>query len=252
MPIEYARRLTSPDRSTRTNRDLGYGLAFIAGATNAGAFLAVQMYTSHMTGVVATMADALAMRDLGVVATSLGALLSFMLGSMASTVMINFARRRSLRSIFAGPLAVEAVLLLVFGLLGARLMDVRGLFVPMTVMVLCAAMGLQNAVITKISKAEIRTTHMTGVVTDIGIELGKLFYWNPDVDASGDRVIADRDRLGTLSMLLLAFFLGGWLGALGFKVAGFVAVVPLALLLFALAFIPVYDDIRRVIDQTSR
>ena len=35
-------------------------------------------------------------------------------------------------------------------------------------------MGLQNAIMTKISKAEIRTTHMTGVVTDIGIELGRL------------------------------------------------------------------------------
>jgi uncharacterized membrane protein YoaK (UPF0700 family) len=252
MPIEYARRLTAPERSTRSNRDLGYGLAFIAGATNAGAFLAVQLYTSHMTGMVATMADALAMRDFGVVGTSLGALLSFMLGSMASTVMINFARRRSLKSTFAGPLVVEAVLLLMFGVLGARLMDVRGLFVPMTVMVLCAAMGLQNAVITKISKAEIRTTHMTGVVTDIGIELGKLFYWNPERDASGDRVLADRDRLGTLTTLLLSFFLGGWLGALGFKAVGFIAVVPLALLLLSLAFIPVYDDIRRVMDQNPR
>jgi len=37
---------------------------------------------------------------------------------------------------------------------------------------LCFIMGLQNAVITKISHAEIRTTHVTGLVTDVGIELG--------------------------------------------------------------------------------
>ena len=36
--------------------------------------------------------------------------------------------------------------------------------------------GLQNALITKLSRAEIRTTHITGIVTDIGIELGKLLY----------------------------------------------------------------------------
>jgi len=47
-------------------------------------------------------------------------------------------------------------------------------FVPLTVMLLRFMMGLQNAVHTKISKAEIRTTH----ITDLGIELGKLLYVN--------------------------------------------------------------------------
>ena len=28
------------------------------------------------------------------------------------------------------------------------------------------------------SSAQIRTTHMTGVVTDLGIEMGKMLYWN--------------------------------------------------------------------------
>lgn len=48
--------------------------------------------------------------------------------------------------------------------------------VPLTVALLCFVMGLQNAMITKISKAEIRTTHVTGLVTDIGIEIGKSLY----------------------------------------------------------------------------
>ena len=45
-------------------------------------------------------------------------------------------------------------------------------------LVLCYIMGLQNAVITKISNAEIRTTHITGLVTDLGIEIGKMLYLN--------------------------------------------------------------------------
>jgi uncharacterized membrane protein YoaK (UPF0700 family) len=64
---------------------------------------------------------------------------------------------------------LEALLLLCFGLLGANLEQHRWLFVPATVALLCFAMGLQNAMITEISKAEIRTTHVTGLVTDIGI-----------------------------------------------------------------------------------
>ena len=50
MPIDYARRLTGRHRSTDTHRHLGFTLAFVAGATNAGAYLAVKQYTSHMTG----------------------------------------------------------------------------------------------------------------------------------------------------------------------------------------------------------
>lgn len=42
MPINYARRLTDRRRSTRSNRQLGLCLAFVAGAANAGGFLAVQ------------------------------------------------------------------------------------------------------------------------------------------------------------------------------------------------------------------
>ncbi len=56
--MDYARWLTGLDRSQRANLHLGAGLAFVAGATKAGAFLAVKRYTSHMTGIVSELADA--------------------------------------------------------------------------------------------------------------------------------------------------------------------------------------------------
>jgi hypothetical protein len=58
MPIQYLRRLTSPERSEDANRRLGQSLAFVAGAANAGGFLAVKQYTSHMSGIVSAIADA--------------------------------------------------------------------------------------------------------------------------------------------------------------------------------------------------
>ncbi len=250
MRIQYARDLTSPDRSTVANRHLGVSLAFVAGGANAGAFLAVRQYTSHMTGIVSTMADSLALGDTPVALASAGALLSFILGAMTSAMMINFARRRSLLSTYSLPLLLEAALLLIFGVLGARLTSIHALFIPATVMLLCFTMGLQNAVITKISQAEIRTTHMTGVITDLGIELGKLLYWNR-VHRAAEPVLADRVRLTTLVLLLLAFVTGGSLGALGFKAVGFLATIPLALILVVLSLIPVIDDLRRVLRSTQ-
>src|SRR5438034_546452 len=61
MPLPYLRKLTGKDRSATTNRQLGLSLAFVGGAANAGGFLAVGQYTSHMTGVVSAMADDLAL-----------------------------------------------------------------------------------------------------------------------------------------------------------------------------------------------
>lgn len=243
MPVKYARRLTGRDRTVAANLQLGVVLSFVAGATNAGGYLAVRQYTSHMTGIVSAMSDDLVLGNLDLALAGLGGLLSFLLGAASSAVMINYARRRRLYSEYALPLLVEAVLLIGFGLLGARLSQVAGLFVPATVMLLCFIMGLQNAVVSKLSRSEIRTTHVTGMVTDIGIELGKLFYWNRPSDPGLVDVRADRSRLKTLIVLVVSFFIGGVIGALGFKHAGYVSTVPLALLLVALAGVPALDDL---------
>ncbi|ARP94694.1 hypothetical protein CAL15_10030 [Bordetella genomosp. 13] len=246
MPIAYLRQLTGHARSPQANRQLACYLTFVAGATNAGGFLAVQQYTSHMSGIVSGMADYAALGWSGLFLQGLGALLSFMAGSAVSAVIINLARRSHLRSEYALPLVLEAILLVCFGLLGGHLGQSRWLFVPVTVMVLCFIMGLQNAMVTKVSRAEIRTTHVTGMVTDVGIELGKLLYWN--AAASDERtpfVRANREKLRMLGALILLFFAGGVSGALGFAQVGFVATLPLAALLLVLAAVPVFDDLCR-------
>jgi uncharacterized membrane protein YoaK (UPF0700 family) len=247
MPVNYVRTLTAQARSARANRHLGFTLAGVAGAMNAGGFLAVHQYTSHMTGIVSSASDNLALGAFDLVLDALGAMLSFVLGAASTALLVNFARRRALASEYALPLLFEAVLLLAFGVLGARLSEVKGLFVPATVMLLCYTMGLQNALVTKLSHAEIRTTHMTGIVTDIGIELGKMLYWNIDKgpgNPARPRVTANHERLAVLCGLLGSFFGGGVAGALGFKVLGYVATVPLALLLCGLAIVPALDDLR--------
>ena len=234
MPIEFARRLTGRRRTAKADRQLGFGLAFVAGAINAGGFLAVQQYTSHMTGIVSAMADNLALGAYELVGVGAGGLLSFLTGAVCSTVMVNAARQRQLNSEYAFPLLLEALLLLAFGVLGARLAEVRGLWVPVTVMLLCFIMGLQNAVITKLSGAVIRTTHITGVVTDIGIELGRLLVGSAQFN---------KTHLDTLIRLALSFFVGGVVGALGFKQVGYLSTVPLALVLVSLASVPAMDDL---------
>jgi uncharacterized membrane protein YoaK (UPF0700 family) len=244
MPANYARFLTGRDRSVQANRQLGFALAFVAGGINAGGFLAVRQYTSHVTGMVSSLADNLALGEFALVVDAAVGVLAFLLGAMSCALLVNFARRRRMASEYALPLMLEAVLILLFGLMGARLAAFEGLLVPFTIVLLCFVMGLQNAVVTKLSGGVVRTTHLTGTVTDLGIELGKLLYWNRDREAARF-VRADRDRILVLAGLLGAFLAGAVAGAFGFKLAGYVSTVPLAIVLILLAVVPVVDDLRR-------
>jgi uncharacterized membrane protein YoaK (UPF0700 family) len=235
--------LTSTDRTVRRDRALGATLAFVAGAINAGGYLAVGQYTSHMTGIVSSLADELT-TGRGLLALAAGAaLLAFVMGAMTTAVTVNWARRHRLRSRFAIPLMLEAALLLIFGLLGGVLAHYTALVAPATVLLLCFLMGLQNAVITKVSNAEIRTTHVTGLVTDIGIELGRLVYINrADL---GEPVRANRERLAVHVLLFSCFLGGGLAGAFGFSTIGYLATLPLAAVLAVVALKPVAADLKQ-------
>ena len=239
------RHLTGQHRTASTNRLLGALLAFNAGAINAGGFLVVGMYTSHMTGFASMISDMLVLGSFTVAIGATGALLAFLAGAACTAVLVNWARQNHLRSEYALPLLLEAGLLLVFGLLGATLNRQTPFAVPLTVLVLAFTMGLQNALVSKISASQIRTTHMTGVITDMGIELGKLFYWNQGARPPELQVRANRIKLRLYAMLLGAFMAGGVVGAAGFKYLGFVWVLPMAGLLLLMSLPPLWSDCLR-------
>ena len=240
MPLQYLRRLTGRERTESANRHLARFLAFVAGAANAGGFIAVRQYTSHMSGIVAGMADNLALGGLVVVLHGLAAVTAFLMGAFVTTICVRWARARRLESVYALPLIVEAVLLAFFGLTGRVFSGNRALG---TVLLLCFTMGVQNAILTKLSNAVIRTTHITGMVTDMGIGLGRLATrrWG-DVHES---MASDWIRIRLWGSLIAMFFVGGVIGARGFKCVGFLFTLPLAVIPLALAVMPVLDDIRR-------
>ncbi len=88
--------------------------------------------------------------------------------------------------------------------LGLRLGSVAGELLAAT------ACGLQNGLATSYSGAVVRTTHMTGIVTDLGITLGHWLRRQP----------VEWFRVRLHLVLLLGFVLGGASGATLFGVIG--------------------------------
>ena len=191
------------------------------------------------------MGDNIVVGNLAIVVIALGSIAAFVAGAAFSAILINWGRHHRMHSRYAYPLLWEAMLLLCFGLMGGTLEIHQSSVLPVTVLLLCFIMGLQNAIISKISNSEIRTTHMTGIVTDIGIELGKMVYINSQNESARYKPVRlNSARLRLLVSLLSSFFLGGALGALGFKYIGYSATIPLAIFLILLAVVPLVDDLR--------
>ncbi|HEV2576036.1 MAG TPA: YoaK family protein [Acidobacteriaceae bacterium] len=234
MPL---RRMTARERTEAANWQLAALLAFNAGAVDVVGYLGLRQFTSHMSGIVATLAAEAGTKGYAILLLRPAAILaSFIAGAAFCAVLVNWERRRDRESLFAVPVFLEAVLLAVI----PTFAGVNHLFATLMLMGFC--MGLQNAIITKISHKEIRTTHVTGMVTDVGIELGKLIYWNR---SSGHvPVLAHRRRLVQLSTLVLLFFAGGILSALTFQRVGFLLLLPLAALLAAPTMLPIFSDLK--------
>lgn len=229
--IRHLRLIAAHRRAAASDRALATLLAGIAGAANAGGFILLGSYTSHMTGYLSQIADNLVLWNIALVVQSAVAIGCFVLGAAASAFVINGARQFRPRRQYSLPLGLQGGLFLMLAAIGAAPIDTMTAQ-QLGLILLCFIMGFQNATITKISQARIRTTHATGMITDVGIELGRAVYGR-SVNAA---VVADRAKLSVLLQLLVSFLVGGILGAVGYALIGFGFSLPLAALLLLLAF----------------
>lgn len=212
-------------------------LAFIAGSVNVVGFLSTEWFTSHLSGAVTAASAAIHARH-SELAIGYGALvLSFVCGSACAATLVAWSHARQLRNEFGLALLLEACLLLALGVCAERAVQIQFLFLPAMIFAMSFLMGMQNALISKLAHASVRTTHVTGMLTDVGIELGRL----------AKRMLAPRQhlpeahaaslpRLGLLVMMPSLFFIGGLAGAIGFQHLGFWALEPLAAMLIAAAW----------------
>jgi uncharacterized membrane protein YoaK (UPF0700 family) len=212
-------------------------LAFVAGGVNVVGFLSTEWFASHLSGAVTGASAALfaSQRELAIGYATL--IFSFVCGSACAAWLIAWSQARNMRSEYAIALMAEGCLLLGLGIGAEQAAHVQFMFVPALITALSFLMGMQNALISKLAHASVRTTHVTGMLTDFGIELGRL----------GKRLMMPRrplevthaaslSRLGLLALMAILFFAGGLAGSLGFQHARYMTLEPLAAMLLLLAW----------------
>jgi len=159
-------------------------LALAAGSVNAGAYLACQRFVTHVTGLTTQLGiDAglwRLMAEYGVV------VLCFIAGAMASVLALQGRHQRGKAPLHAVPLVAVSVMLMAVALAGqAGLFGRFGASVEqpsdfLLLSVLSFAMGLQNATVATSTGMAIRTTHMTGPATDLGVHLATAWFTDGD------------------------------------------------------------------------
>ena len=223
-------------RNFVTDSRLAATLALVAGALNTAAFEAVGFFSANMTGNVSSLSGRLARGELSLALLLFEIVCLFIVGSAFSTLLINRGRRRAMRSVYAINILLEALLLLLLG----AIVNGYPLASPGTLMTLSLSflMGLQNAVVTRISNARVRTTHVSGTSTDIGIELAVLL----DIlrrKESPEYAPVYLERLLLHGATLMAFLLGGVGGIWLYRMVGegFLMVIGALLGLLALKYL---------------
>lgn len=188
-------------RTARHNLQIASVLSFVAGIVNVAGFLAVHQLTTNVTGHFAFFVDAVFQLDYGQALLFLAFVFCFLFGSFASTFIIEAVSQRSKINSYIVPVTLEIFILCAIALFGKFLMEENP---NVVVFSLLFAMGLQNALVTKISSATVRTTHLTGLFTDLGIEIAQLFFYKqPEIRTK--LLTSVKLRLTIISF----FFIGG-------------------------------------------
>jgi uncharacterized membrane protein YoaK (UPF0700 family)/anti-anti-sigma regulatory factor len=242
--------------SFRQKSRLAISLSWIGGYTNVVALLAMGTLVSHVTGSATQLGRAIGVGETQRAAFFAYLLFTFTVGAVLSAYLTENARRRGWRSKYVLPVALEALLLALLiihlnnripaagsAALGLVLYEATGLA--------SLAMGLQNATITKISGAVVRTTHLTGIFTDLGIEgVQYVFWWGDKLakrrrERAGRLLKISRRHPSALRLLLLlsiavSFGLGTVVGTVAYSHWGSLSLVaPIAFLTWI-----IYVDLR--------
>ncbi len=225
-----------PSRSARHNGILAGYLALVAGFVNSSGFVLLGTFTSHVTGSVGRLANDVAASQWGAATLAALFVVAFFAGAFAASILIEAQRSRVSRA-YGLALLVESASLGLFVVVALTMRKDQPRILDAEAAILCFAMGMQNSLVTNLSGAVVRTTHLTGVVTDLGIESARWHYWLFQRSKSPRSARPSPVKALLLLTILSAFTLGAISGALFTVNRGPSAIlVPSAALLLAAVY----------------
>lgn len=228
-------------RTLKHNLSIASLLSFVAGIVNVAGFLAVQRLTTNVTGHFAFFVDEIFKLNFWQGFIYFLYIFFFFLGSFVSNLIVEIISKTSERLIYIIPTIIESLILFFLAVFGQFLISQNPNLLACS---LLFAMGLQNSLVTTISNATVRTTHLTGLFTDLGIELSQLFFYKQK-DQKDKLYSSIKLRLTIITF----FFLGGLLGGILYSTLKlYVLAIAATVLIIGI----LYDDLKLKLIKQNR
>lgn len=220
-------------RTHQHNLKIASLLSFVAGYVNVVGFISVHRLTTNVTGHFAFFVDDIFKLKFYESFIFFLYILFFFMGAMVSNILIEIVRKHSARNIYILPVAIEIMTITLIAIMG------KWLYTDMPNLIaigLLFAMGIQNAMVTKISNAVVRTTHLTGLFTDLGIEISQLLFYKNELQR---QQLLSNIQLRTT--IIFFFFIGGILAGILYNQMMFSSLfIPVMLLIYGV----IYDRVQ--------
>jgi uncharacterized membrane protein YoaK (UPF0700 family) len=228
-------------RTLKHNLRIATLLSFVAGIVNVAGFLAVKRLTTNVTGHFAFFVDEVFKLNFWQGFIYFLYIFFFFLGSFVSNLLVEIISKTSNRLIYIIPTIIESIFLFLLAVFGQFLISKSPDILACS---LLFTMGLQNSLVTRISNATVRTTHLTGLFTDLGIELSQLFF-HKQKDLKDKLYSSIKLRLTIIAF----FFIGGLLGGVFYSVLKlYVLAIAATILIIGI----IYDDLKLKLIRQNR
>lgn len=188
-------------RTVKHNIRIAILLSFVAGIVNVVGFLKYGQLTTNVTGHFAYFMNDLAHSRMVEGLVYFLYILSFFLGSICSALLIEMLQRNKKFNVFIVPVMVESLVLSLIPLLEYYWKTKNPGYL---ICLMLFAMGLQNSFVTRISNAVVRTTHLTGLFTDLGIDIVQLFSKKESKEST-----FLKSNIKLRLSIIFSFFIGG-------------------------------------------
>ena len=210
-------------------------LSFVAGVVNITGVMSVKTLTTNITGHFAYFAEEIMRKDFAAAITFFVFTLIFLLGAFASNFISEYVAKSNSNFSHIIPIALEILILVIVASFESpmSLDNLEGKFLASAMLF---AMGIQNSLVTKISQSTVRTTHLTGLFTDLGIELSQLFFYKKPEETKKLKTNIYL-RISIISFFFIGCVLGGF-------IYSFFKIKTLLVACFFLFIALLYDSIR--------
>lgn len=235
---------------TKSNISVWMLMAFQAGILNIGGFMACHRFVSHVTGFATFFGYEVSQGNERAAWGMLIVPLFFLFGVMLSGQLVDIRlklHKKPKYYLAFGVVFSLTTIVLVGGLLGyfRKFGEPSNSIYDYTLLILlCLICGTQNGTVTTVSKSVIRTSHLTGITTDLGIGLVRILNHHKLHDHLENERNASLMRLGIIFFFGFGSVVGGFIFS-RFGYCGFLLpVVTSGVLFFAMMYFQIWRSPR--------